>query len=497
MQWDKLADHVAMKTVWAKHMDDRAKLEAMYAELLMERSVFNEIEELFAAKVIEKKEVPKEKVEAKEVTVLNPKRAYNINIVLGRLKAYTFEDIRYAVLKCDTTFLQEPLLRQFLKLVPTAEEKGLLATIEGADNLARPDAFFLEMLKVNRYEQRLKGLHFMLLFDERFNDLDRDVSNVIAATIAIQTSTTLSKILELILVVGNYMNGNGFRGGARAIKISSINKLMDTKATDNKTTLLHFLARCIEQQFPELLKFLEELKHVTGAARVSFSDLTAEFTDMQRQLEDNKAELDTHFPDPNEIPPNDKFHSVMRPFVDRNLERFADVERRFEIMKTSYDELVHMYGEDPKSTQPEEFFGIFKTFMTSFDKVLQDNQKVREAHLKAIERKQRDERERVKKEERLRKKKELESPRHQQKNVEPEEDKGMMDKLLLSLRSGGEMDAGTKRRAGGGRQNEGRERRKNSAARRSSVSARTMEMLKQMKLGEEAPPVPALPIIQE
>jgi 6-pyruvoyl-tetrahydropterin synthase len=500
MQWDKLADHVAMKTVWAKHMDDREKLEEMFANMLKEREIFNQIEDMFAAKVIEQKEAPKEKEESetKEVTVLNPKRSYNINIVIGRLKSHTFEQIRYAVLGCDTAFLQEPLLRQFLKLIPTAEEKGLLATIEGADHIGRADAFFIEMLKVDRYEQRLKALHFMLLFEERFSDLDRDVNAVIDATIGIQTSETFPKILELILVVGNYMNGGGFRGSARAIKINSINKLMDTKGSDNQTTLLHFLANCIEQQFPELLRFLEELKHVTGAARVSFSELTSEFNDMKRQLEDIKQELDTHFADPAAIPPHDKFVLVTLPFVDKNLVRFADVERRFEIMKSSYDQLVLMYGEDPKSTQPEEFFGIFKIFMTSFDKVLKDNQKVREVQLKALERKHKEVKEKEKKEERLRKKKEQEELKRQQKDGEPGEDKGMMDKLLESLRTGAELDSAGKRTRGRGPQDNRERKARNNAARRSSVSARTMELLNQMKVNpEDAPEMPPLPTLTE
>lgn len=84
----------------------------------------------------------------KEVSVLNPKRAYNINIVLGRLKQYSLEDLRFAVLGCNTELLQEALLRQFIALVPTAEEKGLLSTLDLTQHIAKPDLFMLEVFSI-------------------------------------------------------------------------------------------------------------------------------------------------------------------------------------------------------------------------------------------------------------------------------------------------------------------------------------------------------------
>lgn len=36
-------------------------------------------------------------------------------------------------------------------------------------------------------------------------------------------------------------------------------------------------------------------------------------------------------------------------------------------MNELYEQIVKMYGEDPAKIQPEEFFGIFKTFVASFE----------------------------------------------------------------------------------------------------------------------------------
>lgn len=44
-------------------------------------------------------------------------------------------------------------------------------------------------------------------------------------------------------------------------------KLRDTKSTDQKMTLLHFLAELCENDHPEVLKFPDELAHVEKASR--------------------------------------------------------------------------------------------------------------------------------------------------------------------------------------------------------------------------------------
>lgn len=332
-------------------------------------------------------------------------------------------------------------------------------------------------MKINRYEPRLKGLQFTLLFEERFSELDRDVNAVIAASIALQNSDTWPKILELIIVVGNFMNGAGFRGGARAFKITSINKLMDTKSADNQSTLLHFLAGVIEQNFPDLLKFQEEFKHVTAASRVALGEVTSEVTDMKRQLDDLQTELDLHFSKEkeNEEKDNkeDKFAEMMRPFLERNQQKFSDLEKRFEQMKKAFEDTVLLFGEEIKGASPEEFFGIFKTFMTSFDRVFKDNTKIREKEKKAADKKEREEKDKLRKEEKRMKAKENNAMRQSSAHDE----KGMMDKLLATLRTGTELDVPKRRKDRLGVSSE--ERRRS----RLSISARTIEMLSKMNEG--------------
>lgn len=44
-------------------------------------------------------------------------------------------------------------------------------------------------------------------------------------------------------------------------------QLKDTKSNDQTTTLLHFLAQMCEEEFPDAIKFVEDLQHVDRASR--------------------------------------------------------------------------------------------------------------------------------------------------------------------------------------------------------------------------------------
>lgn len=74
-------------------------------------------------------------------------------------------------------------------------------------------------------------------------------------------------IIQLILMIGNYMNSGSFIGQVHGFRISSINKLVDTKSSDGKKTLLHYLAAMVNEQFQDLKQFLVDLKDVIPGSK--------------------------------------------------------------------------------------------------------------------------------------------------------------------------------------------------------------------------------------
>lgn len=90
------------------------------------------------------------------VHLLDPKRAYNIDISLARFRM-THDHIRDAILEMDESVLDPDVLAQLLKIVPAPEEVEAVL-VYSADNdpkmLANAEKFCLCLSHIPRIQQR-------------------------------------------------------------------------------------------------------------------------------------------------------------------------------------------------------------------------------------------------------------------------------------------------------------------------------------------------------
>lgn len=178
-------------------------------------------------------------------------------------------------------------------------------------------------MKIYRYETRIKYMLFRLQYWEKFEQLRKSLGVVLEASDALRNSEPFKKLLQLILLLGNYMNGSSQQGGAFGMRIDSINKLADTKASDEtQLTLLHCLVGIVRRQFPAILDFLTDLKDIHQATRgmiatvvfvlqnvlinvvivmASISEIVQQYTEMRQGLKQLGLELEAHWPNPNDI----------------------------------------------------------------------------------------------------------------------------------------------------------------------------------------------------
>ncbi|KAF5890853.1 protein diaphanous 2 isoform X1, partial [Clarias magur] len=141
------------------------------------------------------------------------------------------------------------------------------------------------MSSVKLLRPRLNGILFKLTFEDQVNNIRPDIMNVTLACEEVKKSEGLSKLLELVLLVGNYMNAGSRNAQTFGFNINFLCKLQDTKSTDQNTTLMHFLAEKCEEMHPEMLKFPDELEHVENASKVSAQVLKANLDSMERQIQ--------------------------------------------------------------------------------------------------------------------------------------------------------------------------------------------------------------------
>ncbi|KAM7299560.1 disheveled-associated activator of morphogenesis 1 [Ixodes scapularis] len=309
----------------------------------------------------------------RELSLIDGRRAQNCTILLSKLRL-TNEEISKAILSMDSKDqLPKDMVEQLLKFLPSPEEKVLLEEHSTElDNMAKADRFLYEISRIIHYEQRLKTLYYKKKFQERVADCKPKIVAVLEASKEVQRSKRLKKLLEVVLAFGNYMN-RGQRGNAVGFKLSSLNHLADTKSSTNRNfTLLHYLIETLEKKFKDILQLEEDIPHAKKAAKVNLGELSREIQDLKTGLSEVQRELEFLRGQPAQH--GDKFVLVMKEFITGATYKFSELEDSFQDMKSRYEKTVRRFGEDPLQMPPDEFFGIFDSFLTSFSEARNDNE---------------------------------------------------------------------------------------------------------------------------
>uniref|UniRef100_A0A673BDV3 Diaphanous-related formin 3 n=1 Tax=Sphaeramia orbicularis TaxID=375764 RepID=A0A673BDV3_9TELE len=364
----------------------------------------------------------------KELKVLDPKIAQNLSIFLGSFRL-PYHEIRRMILEVDEELLTEPMIQNLVKHLPEQEQLNALAKYENDyANLSEPEQFGVVMSSVKRLHPRLSHILFRLQFEEQVTNLRPDILAVNTACDEVRKSRSFGRLLELVLLLGNYMNAGSRNAQSYGFDLSSLCKLKDTKSADQKTTLLHFLAQVCEEDFPDVIKFVDDLEHVDRASRVSAENLEKSLRQMERQLLQLERDLET-FSSPDD--PNDMFFTKMAiSFTHVAREQYAKLVIMHSNMETLYQNVLEYFAVDPKKTSVEELFTDLSNFRSMFAQALKENLRRRES-----EEKQR--RARAAKEKAEREKQERQQKKRRLLEVNAENDEtGVMDSLLEALQSG-------------------------------------------------------------
>ncbi|XP_024864368.1 protein diaphanous homolog 1 isoform X2 [Kryptolebias marmoratus] len=391
----------------------------------------------------DKKQVQKKKV--KELKVLDSKCSQNLSIFLGSFRL-PYEQIKNAILQVDEKILTESMVQNLVKQLPAPDQLAILAEMKDEyDDLAESEQFGVVMSSVKRLMPRLQAILFKLQFEEQLNNIKPDVVSVTAACEEVKESEKFAKLLQIILLVGNYMNSGSRNGKAFGFSISYLCKLRDTKSADLKQTLLHFLADVCQEQHADVMDFAKEISHVEKASRVSAETIQKNLELMGRQIKNLEKDLETFPPSQNE---NDLFVEKMSSFVSHAKEQYEKVELLHKQMEMLYTNLGDYYVFDPRKISVEEFFGDLSNFKNMFQQAVEENRKRKESE------------EKIKKaklaREKAEKEKEEKQKRSQLLDITGEGDEtGIMDGLLEALQSGaafrrkrGPRQAANHRRAG-------------------------------------------------
>ncbi|XP_020687682.1 formin-like protein 3 isoform X2 [Dendrobium catenatum] len=201
------------------------------------------------------------------VHLVDMRRANNCEIMLTKIKMPLPKMIN-AVLALDTTALDIDQVENLIKFCPTKEEMEMLKNYSGnKEMLGKCEQFFLELMKVPRVESKLRVFSFRIAFSTQVNELRSNLNIINDASTEVKSSAKLRQIMQTILTLGNALNQGTARGSAVGFRLDSLLKLSDTRARNNKSTLMHYLCKLLAEKMPELLDFYKDLIHLEAASK--------------------------------------------------------------------------------------------------------------------------------------------------------------------------------------------------------------------------------------
>ena len=261
------------------------------------------------------------------------------------------------VLTPNNISLLIPILPSEAVFNKVSKESAVLETEEDYDPA---DLFIIYIGVIVGYKERFQSI----LFKNEYKDIIKNIEIFIdffnKGFDFILNSQNLKKLFEIMLAIGNYMNGITNRGGAFGFKIDSLTKFVELKSKDNKTTLLNYIVDFIYEDLgnPVLIgNLLDNLKNFEqmeiNSINELMNDLNKKFkilTTLKEKVAANKKDLDED--DQVETFLNENYE-VIKKDIDQ-------IKKKVDQIQTKFEKVFKYLGEDKYDI--EKFIILFKNF---------------------------------------------------------------------------------------------------------------------------------------
>uniref|UniRef100_A0A4W5QH84 Formin like 2 n=1 Tax=Hucho hucho TaxID=62062 RepID=A0A4W5QH84_9TELE len=311
-----------------------------------------------------------------KVALLDANRAKNMAITLRKVGKAP-EEICKAIQLFDLRTLSVDYVECLMRFLPTENEVKIMRQYEKerkpVEALTDEDRFMMHFSKIERLMQKMTIMAFIGNFCESVQMLTPQLHAIIAASVSIKSSQKLKKILEIILALGNYMNSSK-RGAVYGFKLQSLDLLLDTKSTDRKMTLLHYIANVVKEKYHQVNLFYNELHYVEKAAAVSLENVLLDVKELQRGMDLTKREYSMH-----------GHNTMLKDFITHNEGKLKKLQDDAKIAQDAFDEAVKFFGENSKTTPPSVFFPVFVRFIKAYRQAEEDNEQKKRAEQMMME----------------------------------------------------------------------------------------------------------------
>ncbi|XP_059491246.1 inverted formin-2-like isoform X2 [Neocloeon triangulifer] len=303
------------------------------------------------------------------VNVLDSKRSLGVNILLRQFRDLGVEGLLAAIQEGNGRILGADKLRGLLRLLPEPDELAMIKAHQLDEKMRLGDAesFYLQLNEVPSFALRIRAMLQREEFRPTVKELRPQLSAVLKACATLVDNSSLRDFLALILHIGNMLNAGSYAGNAVGFKLSTLPRLLETRANKPRMTFLHFAVDLASKQ-PGCLDFVSELDVVHEAARVPLELMEEEV----RALSSGVQRLDKqiqHAPDDIKIQFSD--------FLSGALTASEELGQHMEAIKAASTRLARHFCEDEEKFQLNECFSLFSDFLVKTQNTIKENEQRR------------------------------------------------------------------------------------------------------------------------
>jgi len=254
------------------------------------------------------------------------------------------------------TGLSSEKLKAIQLNLPTPDEMELIDSYVGdKDELGNAEKYFIAINKIPLLAIRVDSLEYKSSFDARSKEYLQSLNILLGAIKITKSDKRFHGILELVLALGNYLNGSTNLGQTHGFKLQSLAKIADVRSPKNPSlTLLNYLADTLAMHYKEYYACLKEFGPVHEAARESSSEVGKLVINLSNGIAPILKQL--------ESATCDKVYSqCLSTWATQASKLIEELKSKNTSVQEGLKDVLNLYGE-PTSTKSDDFFWTFKWF---------------------------------------------------------------------------------------------------------------------------------------
>ena len=349
--WEVIPAKDIKDTIWDELDDTKIKINLDKFE-----EKFSQVKKELKKPVVEKKVSAKKE----KKTFLEPDRTRMMSIVLNKIRIDTLE-LSDAIEKYDLKILTPEVCTLLLPILPNDAEVKEVSAFQGdiMEELAPCDQFVLIISGIAAYKERIKTIIFKYNYLNDYMVIKEEIDRIFNVYKFMKEDKKLQRLFEIILALGNYMNGGSFRGGAYGFTLNSLTKFADTKSSG--INFIDYIVKFIYEQIKEP-QVLDILKNLREFDKLQYQSIIESSKQLENRWKDVLALKKALAANKDLLLAEDESEKFLSSFYDDAQNKIKEIKEKVEKIDKDYEGVAKFYGENPQKFTMINFVDTFRKF---------------------------------------------------------------------------------------------------------------------------------------